>query len=173
MVRAATEADLPAITAIYSHHVRHGTGSFEIDPPDEAEIAERRRAIVSRGLPYLVAEVDGFVAGFAYAGVYRPRPAYRFTVENSVYVHADRQGRGIGRSLLGPLIESCGGAGYRQMIAVIGDSANTASIRLHERFDFRQAGVLKGVGFKFERWLDAVLMQRDLTTAAGGIIVPE
>ena len=162
MVRTSTERDIAALTAIYAHHVRHGTGSFEIEPPDEAEVLRRRAAVLERGLPYLVAEIDGAVAGYAYAGAYRPRPAYRFTVENSVYVHPDLQGRGIGRTLLGALIEACTLVECRQMIAVIGDSANAASIRLHEHFGFRHVGVLRAVGFKFDRWLDTVLMQREL-----------
>jgi phosphinothricin acetyltransferase len=169
MVRSATELDIPSITAIYAHHVLTGTASFEIDAPDETEIARRRTAVLERGLPYLVAEIEGEVVGYAYAGAYRPRPAYRFTVENSVYVKPGFQGRGIGRALMKPLIEACVRAGARQMIAVIGDGANTASIRLHERFGFRHAGTLKNVGYKFDRWLDTVLMQLDL----GAIMVSE
>jgi len=162
MIRISSEKDIAAITAIYSHHVRHGTGSFEIEPPDEAEIARRRAAVLERGLPHLVAEVDGVVAGYAYAGAYRPRLAYRFTVENSVYVHPEMQGRGVGRALMARLIEASQFAGARQMVAVIGDSDNTASIRLHEHFGFRHVGILKNVGFKFDRWLDTVLMQLSL-----------
>jgi phosphinothricin acetyltransferase len=162
MIRASNENDIAAIAAIYSHHVRHGTGSFEIEPPGEAEIARRRAAVLERGLPYLVAEIDGVVAGYAYAGAYRPRPAYRFTVENSVYVHPEMQGRGVGRALMARLIEASQLAGARQMVAVIGDSGNTASIRLHEHFGFHHVGILKNVGFKFDRWLDTVLMQLSL-----------
>ena len=162
MIRPSSENDIASITSIYSHHVRHGTGSFEIEPPDEAEIARRRAAVLKRGLPHLVAEVDGVVAGYAYAGAYRPRPAYRFTVENSVYVHPEMQGRGVGRALMARLIEASQLAGARQMVAVIGDSDNTASIRLHEHFGFRHVGILKNVGFKFDRWLDTVLMQLSL-----------
>lgn len=172
-IRPATDSDIPAITAIYSHHVLHGTASFEIDPPDEHEIARRRAEIERRSLPYLVAELDGAVVGYAYAGAYRPRIAYRFTVENSVYIHPARLGQGLGRLLLKTLIGACEQRGCRQMIAVIGDSANTASIRLHESLGFRHAGVLKSVGFKFGRWLDTVLMQlplaeADQTRPAGG-----
>ena len=162
MIRSSTAADVPAITAIYAHHVLTGTASFETDAPDEQEIGRRRGDVLARGLPYLVAEIDGQVAGYAYAGVYRPRFAYRFTVENSVYVHPELRRHGIGRALMAPLIEGCERAGARQIVAVIGDSANTASIRLHECFGFRHVGVLRGVGFKFNRWLDTVLMQREL-----------
>ncbi|HZT30614.1 MAG TPA: GNAT family N-acetyltransferase [Bryobacteraceae bacterium] len=171
LVRPASDTDLPAITAIYAHHVRHGTATFEIDPPDLAEMTRRRAELERRGLPYLVAESDGLVAGYAYAGVYRPRVAYRFTVENSIYVHPGHQGQGIGRVLLPALIEACEQRGLRQMVAVIGDRNNLASIRLHERFGFRHVGVLENVGFKFGRWLDTVLMQRAL--GAGSAAPPE
>jgi phosphinothricin acetyltransferase len=159
LIRSAVEADVPAITGIYAHHVRHGTASFEIEPPDEAEIDRRRLDVLALGLPYLVAEVDGRVAAYAYAGRYRARPAYRFTVEDSVYVHPDYLGRGLGRELLARLIEDCRRQGARQMVAIIGDSANVASIRLHERLGFRRVGVLEGVGYKFDRWIDSVIMQ--------------
>ena len=170
VVRPATHADLGAITAIYAHHVRIGTASFELDVPDAAEMTRRWRDVVDRGLPYLVAEADAVVVGYAYAGPYRPRPAYRFTVEDSVYVRADLARRGIGARLLTELISAADAFGARQMIAVIGDSANAASIRLHEVAGFVQFGVMTSVGWKFERWLDVVLMQRSLgpgdTTAA-------
>jgi phosphinothricin acetyltransferase len=159
LIRSAVEADVPAITGIYAHHVRHGTASFEIEAPDEAEIDRRRLDVLALGLPYLVAEVDGRVAAYAYAGRYRARPAYRFTVEDSVYVHPDYLGRGLGRELLARLIEDCRRQGARQMVAIIGDSANVASIRLHERLGFRRVGVLEGVGYKFDRWIDSVIMQ--------------
>jgi L-amino acid N-acyltransferase YncA len=161
-VRAAREGDLSVIQAIYAMHVLRGTGTFEESPPDEREIAARRRAIVGRGLPYLVATVDGHVRGFAYAGPFRTRSAYRFTVEDSIYVHPKASGRGLGTTLLGRLIDVTADLGYRQMLAVIGDSANTPSIRLHSRLAFRHAGVLRADGFKFGRWLDAVFMQRAL-----------
>lgn len=162
MVRDAVETDLAAIQAIYAHHVLHGLASFETVPPDLQEMARRRRDILDRGLPYRIASIDGRLVGYAYAGPYRTRPAYRFTLEDSVYVAADAVGRGIGRRLLGDLIEICGGLGYRQMVAVIGDSANRPSIGLHERLGFRQIGILPSIGFKFGRWVDSVLMQRAL-----------
>ena len=161
-VRPARQADLDAITAIYAHHVGIGTASFELDAPDAAEMTRRWRDVVDRGLPYLVAEADAAVVGFAYAGPYRPRPAYRFTVEDSVYVRADLARRGIGARLLTALISAAEAFGARQMIAVIGDSANAPSIRLHEAAGFVQFGVMMSVGWKFERWLDVVLMQRAL-----------
>jgi L-amino acid N-acyltransferase YncA len=161
-IRAAARADFGYITQIYADHVRTGTASFELDPPDVAEMRRRWREVRKRGLPYLVAMVAGHVAGYAYAGSYRPRPAYRFTVEDSVYVHADAMGRGIGRALLAALIRQCEQAGARQMLAVIGDGGNTASIRLHAAAGFAPAGTLSSVGYKFGRWLDVVIMQRAL-----------
>jgi len=161
-VRPATVADLPAITAIYRHHVLHGLASFEIEPPDAAEMARRFTEIRELGLPYLVAECDGNIAGYAYAAVYRTRPAYRYTVENSVYVENDYAGRGVGSALMPALIDGCAAAGRRQIIAVIGDSANHASIRLHEKFGFQRVGLLPAVGYKFGRWVDSVLMQKDV-----------
>jgi phosphinothricin acetyltransferase len=161
-LRSARAGDIEAITAIYAHYVRHGLASFEIDPPDEREMARRHAGVVALGFPYFVAEIDGLVAGYAYAGPYRTRPAYRYTVEDSVYIHHAYAGRGIGSALLPALIAACEAAGCRQMIAVIGDSANHASIRLHERFGFARAGLLPAVGWKFERWVDSVLMQRAL-----------
>ncbi len=162
IVRPATADDATQIAAIYSHYVLHGTGTFEIEPPDCDEINRRRSEIERHGLPYLVASVDDRIVGYAYAGPYRPRPAYRHTVEDSIYVDPAEIGRGVGKLLLPALIQVCDDAGRRQMIAVIGDSGNIASIRLHERFGFRHAGVLRSVGFKFDRWLDTVLMQLEL-----------
>jgi phosphinothricin acetyltransferase len=162
LIRAARDGDVPAIHAIYAHHVLNGFGSFEETPPDMAEIARRRSDFVARGLPYLVAEADGRVAGYAYASPFRPRSAYRFTVENSIYVDPAAGRRGIGRLLLAELIRQCTALGYRQMVAVIGDSRNTASIRLHAAAGFRDAGRLVSVGRKQGRWLDSVLMQRAL-----------
>ncbi|HTS22380.1 MAG TPA: GNAT family N-acetyltransferase [Casimicrobiaceae bacterium] len=166
-LRAASAVDAPATAAIYAHHVRHGTASFELDPPDTGEMERRWRDVTDRGLPYLVAVSAGEVIGYAYAGPYRPRPAYRFTVEDSVYVRADACGRGIGRVLLGELIEAATHAGARQMIAVIGDAENAASIGVHAALGFRRVGVLDKVGNKFSRWLDVVLMQRALGPGAG------
>lgn len=162
LLRDSAEPDLPAIQAIYAHHVRHGSASFELEPPDLAEMAERRRALLARGLPYLVAEAAGRVAGYAYAGPYRPRPAYRYALEVSVYVAPDRHRLGLGRLLLGGLIARTEALGYRQLIAVVGDSANSASIGLHEALGFRQAGRLRSVGWKHARWLDSVFLQRSL-----------
>jgi phosphinothricin acetyltransferase len=162
IVRASTPADVASIAEIYGRHVLEGTGSFEVAPPDVAEISARREKIVQRGLPWLVAEMDGAVVGYAYAGPFHAREAYRFTLEDSIYVKRELSGRGVGRLLLEKLIEECRTAGYRQMIAVIGDSGNVGSIRVHERCGFQHAGKLKDVGVKFDRFLDVVLMQREL-----------
>ncbi len=161
-IRPAKLADIPAITRIYAHAVRHGTASFELEPPDEAEMTRRQRALLDGGYPYLVAEIDGSVAGYAYAGPYRTRPAYRFSVENSIYVAPEAHRRGIGRVLLDALIAECELRGYRLMIAVIGDSAQAPSIALHRAAGFKMVGAFEGVGYKFDRWLDSVLMQRPL-----------
>jgi L-amino acid N-acyltransferase YncA len=162
-IRSCTGAELAAVTRIYAHHVAHSTATFELAPPDEAEIARRWSAVQSLGLPWIVASLDGgLIVGYAYASAYRPRIGYRFTVEDSVYVDPAHVGRGIGASLLTHLIELCETAGARQMIAVIGDNASTASIRLHEKFGFRHVGTLRSVGFKFGRWVDTVLMQRPI-----------
>jgi phosphinothricin acetyltransferase len=161
-VRDADAADMARLQAIYAHHVRHGLASFEETPPDLAEMDRRRAEVQARGLPYLVVESAGRVEGFAYAGPYRARPAYRFTVEDSVYVAEGAGGRGLGRAALGAVIERCTALGLRQMVAVIGDSANAASIGLHRRLGFAAAGVLRSVGFKHGRWVDSVLMQRAL-----------
>ncbi len=161
-IRPATEADLPAVQAIYAHHVIHGLASFEEEPPTLEEITARWRAVVEKGLPYVVAEVEGEILGYAYAGLYRPRVAYRFTVENSVYVKAGSQGQRVGFAAMTRVIEDCAAKGYRQMIAVIGDSGNTGSIRLHERLGFLRAGLLPSCGWKFGRWVDSVLMHRAL-----------
>jgi L-amino acid N-acyltransferase YncA len=161
-VRTSNERDISQITEIYTDHVLNGAGSFEIEPPDVVEMARRRQEIVSRGLPYLVAEEDDRIAGYAYAGLYRPRPAYRFTLEDSVYVHREFMRRGIAAKLLEQLIADCRQWGCRQLIAVIGDSGNVASIRVHEKLGFQHVGVLRAVGFKFDRWIDTVLMQRTL-----------
>lgn len=163
-IRSARDEDLAAIHAIYAHHVATGTGSFELDAPGLDEMGRRLADVRGNGLPWLVAEHDGRVTGYAYANLYRTRPAYRFTVEDSIYLAADAIGRGTGRRLLAALIDECERAGCRQMVAVIGDSANTASISLHARLGFRFSGVVRSCGWKFDRWLDTVLMQRDLGT---------
>jgi L-amino acid N-acyltransferase YncA len=165
-IRSAEPRDLPAITAIYAEAVRHGTASFELEAPDEDEMAKRYEALRASGHPYLVAELAGKVVGYAHAGPYRARPAYRFTVEDSIYLAPDIQRRGIGRALLDRLIVESEARGYRQMIAVIGDSAQTPSIALHAAAGFRMVGTLEAVGFKFDRWLDSVLMQRPLGKGA-------
>jgi phosphinothricin acetyltransferase len=165
-IRPATAADIPAITAIYAFEVREKTASFEKTPPDEAEMTRRFKGITENGFPYLVAEVSGHVAGYAYAGPYRPRPAYRYTVENSVYLDPAYYRRGIGSALLNELIAQCTALGFRQMIAVIGDSANAASIGLHRRAGFAMIGIHPNVGFKFGRWLDSVQMQLALGDGA-------
>ena len=165
-VRPATPADIPAITRIYAHSVSTGTASFELEPPDEAEMARRMQVLFDGGYPYMVAEIGGAIAGYAYAGSYRPRPAYRFSVEDSIYVDPDAQRRGVGRVLLEHLIADCERRGFRQMIAVIGDSAQTPSIELHRTLGFRMIGNIENVGYKFDRWLDSVLMQRPLGPGA-------
>src|SRR4051812_120476 len=161
-IRPATPADIPGITRIYADAVQHGTASFELTPPDAAEMARRQEVLLDGGFPYLVATRDGAVLGYAYAGAYRARPAYRFSVENSIYVAADAHRRGVGRALMDRLITESEARGYRLMIAVIGDSAQTPSIELHRAAGFKLVGAFEGVGYKFERWLDTVLMQRAL-----------
>ena len=165
-IRPAAEEDLPAITAIYDREVRHGTATFELTPPDLAEMTRRFRSLMDGGFPYLAATLEGEVVGYAYAGPYRPRPAYRFTVENSVYLAPAVHRQGIGMKLLRRLIEECEARSYRQMIAVIGDSANAGSIGLHSRAGFQMIGTHPNVGFKFGRWLDTVMMQRALGDGA-------
>lgn len=166
-VRESVEADLPFIQTIYAHHVLTGLGSFEEVPPDTAEVARRRAEILARGLPYLVAEIDdpavpGGLAGYAYAGPYRTRSAYRYSIEDSIYIAPSAQRRGIGQALLEELIRRCTALGYRQMIAVIGDSANYGSIGVHAAAGFKQVALLPAIGFKFGRWVDGVMMQRPL-----------
>ena len=165
-IRLATPADIPAITRIYEHAVRHGTASFELEPPDEAEMSKRMRALLDGGFPYLAAESGGELFGYAYAGYYRTRPAYRFTVEDSIYIAPQAQRRGVGRALLDRLITESESRGFRQMLAVIGDSAQVASIELHRAAGFRMVGTFENVGFKFGRWLGSVMMQRALGPGA-------
>lgn len=169
-IRSATADDLPAITDIYAYAVRTGTATFELEAPDLAEMTARFSKLKEGGFPYLVAAQNGVVLGYAYAGPYRPRPAYRFTVENSVYFAPDAQRRGMGIVLLNELIAQCTLSGFRQMIAVIGDSANAGSIAVHTRAGFELIGVHRDVGFKFGRWLDTVMMQRAL--GDGGTLAP-
>lgn len=162
IIRASEERDIAAIAAIYGHHVLHGFGSFEEVPPDVIEMARRRGDILAKDLPYLVAELDGRVVGYAYASAYRPRIAYRFSVEDSIYVSQDAPRKGVGRALLESLMARCAALGYRQMVAVIGDTQNAASIALHAALGFRVVGTLPSIGFKHGRWVDSVFMQRPL-----------
>jgi phosphinothricin acetyltransferase len=161
-VRDSRDVDLAAVGAIYAHHVRHGLASFEEVPPSLDELRARRAAVLSLGLPYLVAELADQVVGYCYATAYRPRPAYRYTVEDSVYVADGLGRRGVGGALLGALLARCEAGPWRQMIAIIGDSGNTGSIALHRRFGFQHVGTLAAVGFKHGRWVDSVVMQRAL-----------
>ena len=165
-IRAALTSDAAALAAIYGHHATHGLGTFEEVPPTPEDMAGRLKAVTDWDLPYLVAEIDGQVAGLAYAGPFRPRAAYRFTVEDSVYIAPDRMGQGVGKALLSAVIEICQGMGLRQMVAMIGDSANAGSIGLHRALGFVQRGVFPAVGYKHGRWLDVVQMSRVLNTGA-------
>jgi L-amino acid N-acyltransferase YncA len=162
LIRQADADDFDAIARIYAHYVLHALATFEETPPPADELRARHAAITGAGLPYVVAELDGVVAGYAYASTYRPRSAYRHTIEDSVYVADGMGGRGIGLALLGAIIERCERGPWRQMIAVIGNSGNAGSIALHARLGFERVGVLKHVGFKHGRWVDTVLMQRAL-----------
>jgi phosphinothricin acetyltransferase len=166
-IRACEERDAAAIAAIYGHHVLHSPATFEVEPPGVEEMMARRSRLLEKGFPYLVAERDGEVIGYAYAGPYRTRPAYRFTVENSVYVRPGELRQGIGQQLMTALLAECAQKGFRQVIAVIGDSANQASIGLHKRLGFLPVGTLRDVGFKFDHWYDSVLMQRSLDADDG------
>jgi L-amino acid N-acyltransferase YncA len=165
-IRTAEPRDIAAITRIYAHAVEHGTASFELEAPDEAEIARRYKTLREGRFPFIVADVDGQVAGYAYAGPYRPRPAYRFAVEDSIYIDPAMQRRGIGRALLQRLLAEAEAEGFRQMVAVIGDSGQTASIELHKALGFRMVGSFEAVGYKFGRWLDSVMMQKALGKGA-------
>jgi L-amino acid N-acyltransferase YncA len=161
-IRSSTDADLPAITAIYAHHVTHGTGTFETTPPGEADIAARRADVLAKGLPWLVAENDGRVLGFAYCQWFKPRPAYRFSAEDSIYLDPDAAGQRIGNKLLTELVKQAEAAGIRKLIAVIGDSANVRSIGVHRAIGFRHVGTIEACGWKFGRWLDIVLMEKSI-----------
>lgn len=162
LIRPSTDADIPAIAAIYAHHVLHGTGTFETEPPSPADMASRRADVLAKGLPYLVAEHDAQVLGFAYCNWFKPRPAYRFSAEDSIYLAADQGGRGLGRLLLSELAAQAEQVGVRKLIAVIGDSANAGSIGVHKALGFQHVGVLSSCGWKFDRWLDVVLMEKSL-----------
>ncbi len=165
-VRDAVETDMAAIQKIYAHHVLNGLASFELVPPSVEDLTERRVEVLKRGLPYLAAELDGRLVGYCYASTYRPRPGYRFSIEDSVYVAPALMGQGIGRALLSTLIPRCEAGPWRQMIAIIGDSGNAASIGLHRSLGFRHTGTFVAVGWKLGRWVDSVLMQRTLGEGA-------
>jgi len=166
LIRPSVAADLAAVTEIYAWNVRHGTGTFELEPPDQAEMARRRHDVLAKGLPWLVLEHEGLVRGYAYANQFRPRPAYRFCVEDSVYLAGDATGRGFGRLLLVELLARCEAAGARQILAVIGDSSNAGSIGVHRALGFGHVGTIASAGWKFDRWLDVVVMQRGLGIGA-------
>lgn len=162
LLRASTDADVPAIAALYGHHVLHGTGTFETTPPTEADMAARRADVLARGLPYLVAEEGGRVLGFAYCQWFKPRPAYRFSAEDSIYLHPEAAGKGLGKLLLTELSRQAEAAGLRKLIAVIGDSGNAGSIGVHKACGFTPVGVVRSCGWKFGRWLDIVMMEKTL-----------
>jgi L-amino acid N-acyltransferase YncA len=161
-LRPSTDGDLPAITAIYAHHVTHGTGTFETVPPGEADMAARRADVLAKGLPYLVAEQDGRVLGFAYCQWFKPRPAYRYSAEDSIYLDPNAAGQRIGNKLLSELVRAADAAGVRKLIAVIGDSGNVRSIGVHRAVGFRHVGTIEACGWKFGRWLDVVLMEKSI-----------
>lgn len=166
-LRNATHDDMAAVRDIYARHVLEGLASFEDVAPDKGEMTRRFEAVLKRRLPFIVAELDGAVKGYAYAGPYRSRPAYRYTVEDSIYVAPDASGRGLGRVLLSQLIDTCTALGYRRMVAMIGDSENKPSINLHAKLGFERAGLLPSAGFKLGRWVDSVIMQRPLGPGDG------
>jgi len=168
LIRPSTEADLPAITRIYAHHVLHGTGTFETTPPTPEEMAGRRADVLGKGLPWLVAEEGGEVIGYAYGNWFKPRPAYRFSVEDSIYLAPEAAGKGLGRALLAELLATLERSGIRKVMAVIGDSANAGSIGVHTALGFQHVGVVKACGWKFGRWLDIVLMEKPLGLADSG-----
>ena len=172
LIRPSIADDVPRLTAIYAHAVQNSTGTFELDVPDTSEMARRRDDVLAKRLPWLTAEIDGEILGYAYAGLFRPRRAYRFTLEDSIYVAPEARGRGAGRFLLAELVARCESLGARQMLAVIGDSSNQASIALHLAQGFEPVGTFKKVGHKFGRWLDVVLMQRALGAGATGNPTP-
>ena len=159
-IRPSTEDDIPAISAIYAHHVLTGTGTFETTPPTEDDMRNRRADVLAKGLPYLVAEIEGKVAGFAYCNWFKPRPAYRFSAEDSIYLAPEAHGKGLGKLLLTELMAQAERCGVRKLIAVIGDSANAGSIGVHTSCGYAQVGVIAACGWKFDRWLDIVLMEK-------------
>ena len=171
VIRASAAADLPYITAIYGWNVLNGTGTFELEAPDLAEMTRRRDDVLSKGLPWLVAEREGQILGYAYANHFRPRRAYRFCLEDSIYLSEAARGQGVGKLLLTELLKQCEALGARQMLAVIGDSANAGSIGVHRSLGFEHTGLLKASGWKFDAWRDVVLMQRAL--GAGNSVPPE
>lgn len=162
LIRPSQEADLPAITALYGHHVLHGTGTFETEPPSLADMAARRADVLAKGLPYLVAEQHGEIVGFAYGNWFKPRPAYRYSVEDSIYLAPGAQGHGLGRALLAELLARCEAVGIRKVMAIVGDSANAGSIGVHRALGFTEAGRIEGCGWKFGAWRDIVILQKTL-----------
>lgn len=162
LIRPSRDEDIPAITAIYQHHVLTGTGTFEIDPPTESDMLTRRADVLAKGLPYLVVEEDGQVLGFAYCNWFKPRPAYRFSAEDSIYMAADAHHKGLGKALLAELCAQAERAGVRKFLAVIGDSGNAGSIGVHRSVGFTHVGIIQSCGWKFERWLDVVMMEKTL-----------
>lgn len=162
LIRPSRDEDVPAITAIYAHHVLHGTGTFETEPPSIADMRTRRADVLSKGLPYLVAEQDGEIAGFAYGNWFKPRPAYRYSVEDSIYLAPDQHGQGLGRALLAELLARCEAVGIRKVMAIVGDSANAGSIGVHQALGFTQVGTIDACGWKFGAWRDIVIMQKTL-----------
>ncbi len=170
LIRPSHDQDLPQITAIYAHHVLHGTGTFETDPPSEADMTTRRADVLGKGLPYLVAEQDGVVVGFAYGNWFKPRPAYRYSVEDSIYLAPDLHRKGLGRALLAELLARFEAVGIRKVMAIIGDSANAGSVGVHRALGFTQVGVVESCGWKFGAWRDIVIMQK--TLGAGNTLPP-
>jgi L-amino acid N-acyltransferase YncA len=162
LIRPSRDEDVPAITALYAHHVLHGTGTFETEPPSVADMRTRRTDVLSKGLPYLVAEQDGKIAGFAYGNWFKPRPAYRYSVEDSIYLAPDLHGQGLGRALLAELLARCEAVGIRKVMAIVGDSANAGSIGVHRALGFTQVGTIDACGWKFGAWRDIVIMQKTL-----------
>ena len=170
LIRSSRDEDLPALTAIYGHHVLHSTGTFETEPPSVADMTARRADVLSKGLPYLVAEEDGRIAGFAYGNWFKPRPAYRYSVEDSIYLAPEQHRKGLGRALLTELLARCEAAGIRKMMAIIGDSANAGSVGVHLALGFTQVGIIESCGWKFGAWRDIVIMQK--TLGAGDTLPP-